>query len=385
MEFFQDYGWGRKAIYFFLIFWLVFPIHMDAECPEYERYVNEIICAFAKQMKEEFDLYCYGDSGTMPYEVEQVGLRFKAYGRATIEEARILNVLITEKFAQAINAKEEIRPFLKEYPFPSGRVTISVSFNSLLDNPYADGNVSYVRHISVLSSSPYKNYLCYDAENAFTGKSYLLLREPYEEAEKIVRATGLKDPPPHKSTDLEIAIDEVFEAFVEKMQRERGCKLWGIGGKMPNRLEEIDAKFTIFHPTDLKGARELIVFATESLLSIINTNEKLRPYLKEHPFASDHVNMLLNFRDENYLTYSDGTLKSVSLENNGLTYTQEPLYKDGDSLEELFKPAFVVAEEYYLDALNLVERDSKPALENKSKWIISLFAKTLLSLAKYFW
>ena len=45
-----------------------------------------------------------------------------------LKQARELEIKLTERFAQIINAHEKIRPFLREYPFPAGRVSVMISF-----------------------------------------------------------------------------------------------------------------------------------------------------------------------------------------------------------------------------------------------------------------
>ena len=91
---------------------------------DYEVYVNEITRSFVKDMKKEYGLFCYGTGGGMPHDVEEISLNFIAYQRATIEQARKLEVEVTEKLLKRVNEHEKIRPFLREYPFKAGRIGI---------------------------------------------------------------------------------------------------------------------------------------------------------------------------------------------------------------------------------------------------------------------
>ncbi len=155
-------------------------LHSTEESPLYTRYVSGITRAFSKQMKKQYNIDCESTGGSMPYDVEEISIKFVAYQRATIDHARELEVNVTEQFVQLINSHEKIRPFLREYPFPSSRTRVGISFLKRNNIPYVDGSVSYVFHA--------KNSIFYNAENP--NNPYiddLIKKEPYEEALKMVQ------------------------------------------------------------------------------------------------------------------------------------------------------------------------------------------------------
>jgi hypothetical protein len=120
----------------------------------------------------------------MPYDVEEILVQLAAYRSATIEQARELEVKATERFAQIINAHEKIRPFLREYPFPSSRANVTISFRKRAKHP-TDNDVEFVCHA--------KNklfYLAYDPDHPYVGKD--IKNEPYEEALRIVQSNEAK-------------------------------------------------------------------------------------------------------------------------------------------------------------------------------------------------
>ena len=147
--------------------------HSTEESEDYEVYVNEIIDSLAHQMKSDYGLICTGDGGRMPHDIEKISVKFIAYQRATIEEARELEVKVTERLLEIINSHKKIRPFLRDYPFTPARTQVGISFNKKNNSSYADGRVVYVSNI--------KNTLYYDAEDP-SGKDIELAKEPYEEA-----------------------------------------------------------------------------------------------------------------------------------------------------------------------------------------------------------
>ena len=160
----------------------------EDESPVYTRYVAEVTSAFLKEMYKEYGLECEASGGEMPYDVEEISVQLAAYRGATVEQARELEVKTTERFAQIINAHEKIRPFLREYPFPSRRASVSISFRNpkKKKTPSTDNDVEFVFQV--------RNRIFYQAKNPnnpYLGKN--IKDEPYEEALKIVQSNAAKN------------------------------------------------------------------------------------------------------------------------------------------------------------------------------------------------
>ncbi len=153
--------------------------------PIYLRYVSELIRSFTKEMKEEMGLICSSSGGGMPHDVESISLGFIAYQKATIDEARKLEVTIIEKFLKKINGYKKIRPFLREYPFSAKRAEIAISFrNKKDDSSNTDGSVARVFQT--------RNIVYYRADDPITDKFVPLFDEPYPEALKTVQAAAIQ-------------------------------------------------------------------------------------------------------------------------------------------------------------------------------------------------
>jgi hypothetical protein len=158
----------------------------DDESPMYTRYAAEVTSAFLKEMYKEYGFTCGASGGSMPYDVEEILVQLVANRSATIEQARELEVKATERFVQIINAHEKIRPFLREYPFPSARARVSISFREPKKKkkaPPTNNDVEFVCHA--------KNrlyYLGHNPDNPYVGKD--IKDEPYEEALKIVQSNN---------------------------------------------------------------------------------------------------------------------------------------------------------------------------------------------------
>jgi hypothetical protein len=176
---------ARHVSFFFVISIVFFAIMGNAkeyESPPYTRYAVEVIRSFSKQVKEEFGFESTGSGGSMPHDVQEISVDFVVYQNATVEQARELEVKLTEKFVKIINAHEKIRPFLREYPFPSSRACVSISFEKPRKASPRSLKTQTVTYVFQANGRLY-----YQAENPLNQYVYKDIKdEPYEEALKIV-------------------------------------------------------------------------------------------------------------------------------------------------------------------------------------------------------
>lgn len=358
----------KVLIYVFLVLWLHLPLFAGDE--GYDVYVDEIMRSVARQMEKELHLVWTGDSGMMHEQVEEIGMKFNAYRRATIEEARALELHVINKLVQAINSHEKIQPYLEERPFTYKRVQVSISFKGE-NGSYSDGTVAHVSNAPDFAVIENRNKLFYDSNDPLDQNYDMEIHsEHYEEAERLVKASPRQDLLVHHTTEQEKAIDQLLINFTEEMWETCGLSRWSIGGKMTHGIEEIGAKFTAFYPATQESARELQVFATEKLLKAINNNEKLKPFLKEYPFPASRIKMRICFRDKKYLNYSDGSMESIAFDGNEITYYHD-LIIPRKTVEPKYFPVRteVLAKETYSEALKVVQNIPQSKRKFKSKTI----------------
>jgi len=158
--------------------------HKKNESAVYVKYANEIINSFVREMKEEFNLHCSGSGGGMPYDVEEISVGLVSYRKASIEDARELEVMATERLLKLINEHEKIRPFLREYPFKANRAKVAIYFSPIKNAKLEEDVVARVTQI--------KNKIYYLTEEKVTKQYISLAEEPYEEALKIVQKKAVK-------------------------------------------------------------------------------------------------------------------------------------------------------------------------------------------------
>src|SRR5271165_937269 len=108
----------QKVRVFFFVFLVIF---IDSEVnarntkmPAYEEYLNQIFQTYTKQMKDELNLVYSGKGITLHDKVEEIRMKFRANRRATLEEARTLQLLAMNKLVQVINNHKGIQLYLAE-------------------------------------------------------------------------------------------------------------------------------------------------------------------------------------------------------------------------------------------------------------------------------
>lgn len=328
---------------------LIFFQGVQLEGKEYLKYIKEIKDIFARQIEETYQFDYIGGGGSMRNDVEKVDVFFTTERKMTLNEAREIEVYMLKRLMELINGDEKLRPFLREYPFPSNRICIRVTGLDRTGSHFNDGSVCYVFSC--------KGNLYYNYCDPISGNLIDLHEEPFSDAVKIVGAS--KDPKrglySHVAPPYEGQLEAFFSQYQKEMKKKWGLNCTGCGGKLANGIEEIGVKFCSFKKLSIDKAREIEVQATERLLEMINANEALRPYLKEYPFPVSSMRMQIAFKKSKDDYYPNGNVATVTSENGMLTYkTLEPMDPEYHMAVSL-KP---LAEESYDDAKKTVSQTS---------------------------
>jgi len=145
---------------------------------KYVQYSTQVERAFTKKAKEDFGLRCVSTGGIAYGDIEQIHVGFVLFEAVSLEKARELEVKATELFAQIINGHEKIRPYLREYPFPSTHADVAIAFEDKTGRHFQESEVDFI--------FPAKGKILYqkwsNEENTFIS----VKMEPYAEALKLV-------------------------------------------------------------------------------------------------------------------------------------------------------------------------------------------------------
>ncbi len=332
------------SAFFLLACSLVFA---GKKTPEHIIYANQISQEFIREIENKYGCVCIGSGGVMPKQIEDIRIEFAIEHRATIEEARALEVLAVERLTEMVNASEKIRPYLAEFPFSSDRAEVGFSFYAPYGGQFADGSLKRIFQT--------RGKLCFYAEDVEAGRSISLLQEPYTEAKKNVEVSPLQNPFVHQEKPHEPLIDAVFSAYLKEMLKEFHLECDTIGGKLTDGVEEVVVKLIYFHPTQIDKARELQIIATEKILDAINNNEELRPYVKNYPLSLGKLKVSVLFRKSNYFPYFKGSLESVVQKGDQVTYFIEQM----DDKPGPVRDPVVFITESYKDCLKRVQKSSR--------------------------
>ncbi|MBM3198795.1 MAG: hypothetical protein FJZ58_06035 [Chlamydiae bacterium] len=142
------------------------------------RCVNEIVDQLAEEMYKNFGLLCSAQGGSMPYDIESIGVEFTLHQCVSIEEARELEVKVTERFVEIVNAHEAVRPYLRDYPWDHKRAEVMLAF-------YAKDGKYYYDGLSLVLQA--HDDICYFAPDTYSPtRMHKIKEEPYIEAKEIV-------------------------------------------------------------------------------------------------------------------------------------------------------------------------------------------------------
>ena len=313
------------------------PIHAT-----YESRIDKIRQQLAEKMREEFDLVYSGHRGIVPTD-EEADIQFDTHRKATVEEARALYLHVTQEFVKMINEDDQREPFLQIRPFTEKQTFVSISFGSF-EELILDNQVSLIQNIFEENGM----HISYYTNDPFAHRYMKFYDEPYPEALQRAESFPKQNLAVHQNTPCESALDETIAQFVKEMKKSHHYECWSVGGKANQNLEEISIYFVVLERATQEEARTAVLIATKRLLQLINTDEKLKPYLGESPFPSGRLKLRISFRKNNYCSYSDGSMESVAIQNDKVAYFQE--LPPGLDIYPLETPLF--AEESYQEALD---------------------------------
>lgn len=166
----------------FAISFLTMEIQAEEnKLPDTEVMSYQIIDKFAQKVAKEFNITFLSYSTRLSEDLDKLYFDFTAHRKTTtIEQARELEVGVTEKLLEIINTDEKIRPFIKKHPITANRVEVIISFENK-KNPQTDKNIEFAFHV--------RDKIFYAKPEGETKRLTDLTEETYEEALKIVQGS----------------------------------------------------------------------------------------------------------------------------------------------------------------------------------------------------
>jgi hypothetical protein len=139
-------------------------------------------------------------------------------------------------------------------------------------------------------------------------------------------------------------VDQLLRKTGNKISNEKKLLLIGTGSRMMNEIKMLALSFNTSEQLTIPEARDLLIYSVDTLVSSINDDEKLRPYLVKYPFSSKNVQIRIFIGDDNdsYLSSEPlCTASTIEGEFNYLTWGSKGRLKE--VLEETYSDAVTIS------------------------------------------
>ena len=156
------------------------------QSPGYVKTAHAITANTAKKLEEQKKLYLIGTGGGMMHDIRMMAMGFQFFHEVDLKEARELVVYAVREYLSDINNNEEVRPYLRNYPFTAKNVEIQI----WIYNPDgSDPSLEKIYYISAING-----VLTYYLDLPKTYSRKAICKETYEEAlQKITLNQGSED------------------------------------------------------------------------------------------------------------------------------------------------------------------------------------------------
>ncbi len=180
----------------------------------------------------------------------------------------------------------------------------------------------------------------------------------------------------HKQSDHSKALQQ-FTVKYEKALRNYCCfeRMW-YGGALMHDIKKVSLTYGIITDRhDIAAARITAIECIDLFTNMINTDEKVHPYLHEHPFPSSSFDLSLSLRNLDGSRYTGEEVKSVIFANGKLYFTKyNPETGFSSDLHE----------ETYEEAKRLVEQQKQQTESKKQEPAIRYYSLTEPSKLAFF-
>lgn len=147
---------------------------------DYADIARDIRANVGKKLSKKHQMDLIGEGGGMMGSVYMIGLSFQIRHPLNRNEARARIVDCTEELLAAINSSEEIRPFLKNYPFTPENLELAIFSVSPKGEKLYDPNIAVV-------SVDQSNYITFRTEEPNNVSYKHRHKELYSEAVKMLK------------------------------------------------------------------------------------------------------------------------------------------------------------------------------------------------------
>lgn len=101
--------------------------------------------------------------------------------------------------------------------------------------------------------------------------------------------------------DYIVITDEITAQVIKTLTQRHKIKLFGVTQGLANCVNELGLSFEILRPQTKESLRKILIDCMEEYLHSVNSNEKIRPFLKKYPFTANEINITIFVVDQKHL------------------------------------------------------------------------------------
>jgi hypothetical protein len=147
-----------------------------------------------------------------------------------------------------------------------------------------------------------------------------------------------------------------MNSYAKELKRTKNLFAFGIGGSMNADVKILSPTYISSQKLNVDEARVLFIETVEGLVSKMNTDENIRPFLHDYPSTEKNTAIGIVFFDENNEFLQDDFIALISMLDNGNGMIYYAIYNtETKKLEDCY-------EEPYEEALRIV-KEQKAAQE----------------------
>ena len=139
----------------------------------------------------------------------------------------------------------------------------------------------------------------------------------------MILSTSCELPPVDNSPYLpskQSLANDVRARTAFQLKMEKGLTPFGTAGQMMDEIKMLGLSFQYHKEICIEEARKLLLTSGELLVSVINSNELIRPYLNNYPFEVKNVEILIFLFKPNGTQFDLDKLHLVTLVKGELEY-----------------------------------------------------------------
>ena len=151
----------------------------------------------------------------------------------------------------------------------------------------------------------------------------------------------------HKIKNDQRLASELRKKAAGEIKKQLGLYPMGTMGQMMYEIEKLGLAFQCYKPLTIEEGREYLIKSTEIFLDIINSDERIRPYLCNFPFTAKNIWISISIKNPDRSDMRTGQLVILTSSDGILTYDVNNPFKS--------KRLLTVYEESFTDALKRIE------------------------------